>query len=88
MAGWCFQFPEFTAPQFVLAHKALKAWRRLKPSHGRHPLPWAILCACAAWIALEVGLGPAVSFLVMFDAYLRPYELQGIRLMDVCDVTG
>jgi hypothetical protein len=65
LSGWCFQFPEYTAPQFVLAHKALKAWRRLRPSCGRHPLPWLILCACVAHIAFEAGPGPAVAFLVM-----------------------
>lgn len=85
VAGWCDAFPEYRAGDFQFACRALRGWRRLRPSQSRHPLPWCVCAAAAALIALEPGKGlaMAVGVVLMFDGYLRPYELLGIRKMDV-----
>ena len=83
LSAWVHCFPEYRPGDFPLALRALRGWRRLRPAFGRHPLPWIVCCAVAAFLAFSFGPGFAVAVLVMFDGYLRPYEVMGIRLRDV-----
>jgi hypothetical protein len=84
LSGWMDSFPEFRPGNFPFALRAVRGWRRLKPSSSRHPLPWLV----AVLIACHMACGPlgaegAIAVLVMFDAYLRPYELFSLRVCDV-----
>lgn len=83
IAAWCFCFPEFRSVEFLFAARSVRGWKRLKPPEGRHPLPWVVCCALAALMASEAGPLAGVAMLLLFDAYLRPYELFGIRLKDL-----
>ena len=49
---------------------------------ARHPMPWIACAGIAAFIAVE-NLSMAVGLLVLFDCYLRPYELLNIRRQDI-----
>ena len=56
------------------AWRSLKGWRRLVPQKTRRPLPWVVVAAIAHWLACHAGLGSALAWLTMVDAYLRPGE--------------
>jgi hypothetical protein len=50
-----------------------------------NPLPWPICSAIAyhVFLADRGGLAAAAAILLMYDCYLRPYELLGLRFRDV-----
>ena len=85
LSAWCNEFPEHVPGQFPLYLRALRGWRRMRPKFSRHPLPWpfAVTCAYHILTQTEGGLAGCVALLLLFDAYLRPYELFGLRRCDV-----
>ena len=88
--SWMDAFPEYRPGDLPLSARSLRAWRRLKPHRGRHPLPWSVCCAIAAFVAAipEAGALAAIGILLLFDAYLRPYELLNMRWQDLLGPTG
>ena len=89
LAAWCHCFPEFRPGMFPLMMRSLRGWHRLKPAHGRHPMPFEVACAVSCFIGAlpEAGLGPALAVLLMFDCYLRPHECLSLRVCDVLKPT-
>ena len=83
LAAWVANFPQYRCSDFPYTLRALRGWRRLRPSAGRHPLPYAVVCGLAAYVAHHVSCSMAVALLLCFDGYLRPYELLLIRACDV-----
>ena len=69
--------------------RSMRGWRRLRPSHGRHPIPYEVACAAAAVMFSRTGnFALALAVLLCFDAYLRPYELLGLRFCDLLPPHG
>ena len=85
LSAWLDAYPEYVAGDFPKFTRSLRAWRRLRPKRGRHPLPYAVLCALAAFVAghTDGGALGGISLVVLFDAYLRTYELLGLKIKDV-----
>ena len=86
LSAWCDAFVEYRPGSFPGFVRALRAWRRLRPKFSRHPLPWALLSGIACVVAAHTdgGQGAAISLVLMFDTYMRPYELLQLRVGDVC----
>ena len=80
--GWVHFFPEFKAAAFPSVQRAIKGWRKLRPSTSRHPLPWLVACAIAVNLACLGEISMAVCLILSFDIYLRPYEAYGLRPKD------
>ena len=83
ICAWCDLWPAHRPGDFVKGWRAVRAWRRLKPPLGRHPLPWMVCAAVAARVAFIASPLHALAIVMMFDAYLRPYELLNIRFQDI-----
>ena len=81
LCGWCDLYPDHKPAMFPRAWRAVRAWRRLRPPQGRHPMPWVVCAALAALIAVESQI-MAIGLIILFDGYLRPYELLNARWRD------
>ena len=83
ICAWVDSYPVYKAGDFPCGWRAVRAWRRLRPPRGRHPLPWIVCSAVAVYLAHHHGPDFAVAILLMFDAYLRPYEVMNARWRDL-----
>ena len=83
LAAWCHLFPEFRPGALPRASRALRGWHRLRPAHGRHPMPYEVACAVACRVGFTHGFQMAVAVLLCFDAYLRPVECLALRACDI-----
>ena len=85
LSAWLDSYPEFAAGDFPNFLRSLRGWRRLRPKRGRHPLPYAVLCALAVYVSANCPGGRLAGYalVVLYDTYLRPYELFFLRLRDV-----
>ena len=90
LSAFCSEFPEHQPGDFPLFLRALRGWRRLKPKTSRHPLPWPMLCAAAFFVLTrtEGDFEGMMALLLMFDCYLRPYELLRLRVKDLVAPAG
>eukprot|EP00973_Karenia_brevis_P011077 1499185-Karenia_brevis.AAC.1 len=76
-------FSSATELQIPRAYRALRGWHRLAPNRQRLPLPWVI---CAAIIGVMIWQGNhfhAVSLLVQFRSYLRPGEIDRLKVKNL-----
>ena len=69
------------------AWRSLRGWRRLVPQKNRRPLPWIAIAFIARHLALKGGVGMALAWLTMVDAYLRPGECLGLHASQVLPST-
>ena len=69
------------------AARSLKGWRRLVPQVTRRPLPWIAIAFIARHLAVQGGVGMAICWLTMVDAYLRPGECLGMTPKQVLPAT-
>jgi hypothetical protein len=63
--------------------RALQAWGRLRPAHGRTPPAYPIICRIVCCRVRLGRSGMAVAALVALSGYLRPGELLGLGCRDV-----
>jgi integrase len=63
--------------------RALQAWGRLRPAHGRIPPAYPIICGIVCCLVRLGRSDMAVAALVALSGYLRPGELLGLRCRDV-----
>ena len=85
LSAFCALYPEHRPGNFPYYLRALRGWRRLRPKGSRHPLPWPFLVSIAFYVHSRTpgGFEAFVGLLLLFDCYLRPYELLQLRLKDV-----
>ena len=83
ICGWCDLWPAHRPAEFPRDWRAVRSWRRLRPPCTRHPMPWLIAAALVTHMAWAKSPRLAIAFLVMFDGYLRPYELLNARWRDL-----
>jgi len=84
LSAWCARSPESHRDSFPHARRAIRAWRRLRPKHSRHPLPWDSMCGIATFVVFGTpgGTLATIASLLMFDLYLRQYVLLGMEVQD------
>ena len=63
--------------------RSLQGWHRWDPQQTRPPLPFPLVALLLQTMLEKKQIFEAVSVMVMFVAYLRPWELQGISRMDL-----
>ena len=63
--------------------KALKGFKRLKPSKQHPPLPWPVTCVIAVAMWRRGYLREGIVTLLAFDCYLRINEVLGLHHEDV-----
>ena len=87
ICAWCDLFPQFRPGAFLFSWRAIRAWRRLRPPQGRHPMPWIVACGIAVHMAHNTSPLLAIGFLMMYGLYLRPYQLLNVRISDILKPT-
>jgi len=63
--------------------RCLQGWHRLDPQQTRPPLPLPLVALIIQVMLERKQLFEAASVMLMFVAYLRPWELQGIGRVDL-----
>ena len=90
LSAFCALYPEHSPGDFPFYLRALRGWRRLKPKYSRHPLPWPVLCAAAYYVRTRTpgDFEGMMALMLIFDAYLRPYEALWLRVKDFVRPVG
>ena len=90
LSAFCALYPEHRPGNFPFYLRALRGWRRLRPKFSRHPLPWPFLVSIAYFVLTRTAgdFEGFAALLLLFDCYLRPYELLRIRVKDLIPPAG
>lgn len=71
------------------AERALAAWRKAAPPRQRTPLPWLAVSAMVCYVATVLQQPRiAAKWLVAFDTYLRPGELDALTIWQLVPPCG
>ena len=75
------------APDVLVKSKlALSGWKKQEPPASRLPLPWAVACLMAVWLAQQnsdLCLQVARALVIQFDTFARPGEIVTLPLASV-----
>lgn len=90
-AAVLFRLPHLRSPRQMLlpvAKQTLAGWRKLDPPLSRMPLPQEVVWLMAVFCFKRRRFQEGLMMLLAMELYLRPGELDGIRVMDLVPPVG